>query len=225
MKVTIKSVAAYVFPLLITVALAAVIIFSAVPSCGGKVDFSATFYYVCYNSPTDAQSAASVAGVVHSYGGAGYIVENGGKHYVTIACYYEKKDADTVCNNLGGKGLSCTVIEVSRDSISLPPSARSKAQSYKGTMNTLASLSKMCYDLANGMDSGEHNQASAKSILGEIGTGLDGLYRANKSNCFSEEISALLAERDDVCHGYVFSYDVRRLQIAICDCIINVRLY
>lgn len=212
-------------PVAITVALAAVIICSAVPSCAGALDFSATFYYVCYDSPTDSQSAASVSGVVRSYGGAGYVIENGGKYYVTISCYYSEEDAISINSNLKNKGLACKVIEAKREKISLPLSATKKKEQYKGTMNTLLSISQLCYGLANGMDSGTHSQSSAKSLLAEVKTGLESLYRANKGDCFAGEISALIAECDDVSYGYVFSYDVRRLQIAVCDCIIHVRLY
>ena len=225
MKVYLKSFAAIALPIALTLALATVIICSAVPSCAGALDFSATFYYVCYDSPTDSQSAASVSGVVHSYGGAGYIIENGGKYYVTVSCYYNGDDAQYIISNLKNKGLSCTVIEAKREKISLPPSAKKKAEQYKGTLNTLLSISQMCYDLANGMDSGTHSQPMAKSLLSEVKTGLDSLYRANAAGCFSQEITSLIAECDDVSYGYVFSYDVRRLQIAICDCIIHVRLY
>lgn len=225
MKIRIKKLVAVAVPIIFTLALAVIIICCAVPLCNTTLEFSAKFYYVCYKSPTDAQSASSVSGVVHSYGGAGYIIENDGKYYVTISCYYEQKDANSVCTNLNNKGLSCTVIVAEANAISLPPSAKSKAENYKGTLNTLYSLSVMCYDLANGMDGGEHNQSSAKSLLAEIRTGLDSLYRTNKTNCFSGELSALIAECDDVSHGYVFSYDVRRLQIAITDSIIHVRLY
>ena len=202
-----------------------IVICCALPSCSTKLDFTAEFYYVCYKSPTDVQSAASVSGVVHSYGGAGYIIENGGNYYVTVSCYYEENDANSVCANLNNKGLSCKVICADRQKITLPPSAKNNGESYKGTLSTLRSLSVMCYDLANGMDGNTHNQSSAKSLLGEVKTGLEGLLRANKTNCFSQELSALIAECDDVSHGYVFSYDVRRLQIAITDSIIHVQLY
>ena len=225
MKVYFKRIFAIALPAAITLALAALIICSAVPSCAGTLDFSATFYYVCYDSPTDSQSAASVSGVVHSYGGAGYIIKNDGKYYVTISCYYSEEDAQSVVANLKNKGLSCKIIEAEREKISLPPSAKNKKEQYKGTMNTLLSISQLCYNLANGMDNGTHSQNSAKSILAEVRTGLESLQRANKTGCFAEEISALIAECDDVCYGYVFSYDVRRLQIAVCDCIISVRLY
>lgn len=225
MKVYLKRAAAIVLPVILTVGLAAIILFSAVPSCSGKFDFSATFYYVCYDSPTDSQSAASVSAVVHSYGGAGYIVESDGKYFVTISCYYNESDADGVCKALSNKGLSCVVLEAGRSKISLPLSARGKAEVYKGTLSTLRSISEVCYALANGMDEGRHNQTSAKSVLGEVKTGLESLLRANGTNCFFQELSKLIAECDDVSQGYVFSYDVRRLQIAVCDSIIHVRLY
>ena len=226
MKMRNKKRAAVALSAIITVLLAAIIILCCVvPSCGNKLDFTAKFYYVCYKSPTDVSSAASVSGVVHSYGGAGYIIENDGQYFVTVSCYYEENDANSVCTNLNNKGLSCKVICAERDKIPLPLSAKKKGQSYKGTLSTLHSLSVMCYDLANGMDGNTHNQSSAKSLLGEVKTGLEGLLRANGTNCFAQELSALIAECDDVSHGYIFSYDVRRLQIAITDSIIHVQLF
>lgn len=225
MKLRIGKIAAIAFPAILTLLLALGIIFHAVPSCSGKVDFSAVFYYVCYSAPTDSQSAASVSGVVRSYGGAGYVIENGGEYFVTISCYYDDGDAAAVVKTLGAKGLGCKVVQVQRDNISLPLSAKNKAQSYKGVLDTMLSLSRMCYDLANDMDGGARNQNAAKSVLGEINSGLSGLYGANKSNCFSSELSGLIAVCDDVSAGYVFSCDVRKLQIAICDSIIHARLY
>lgn len=225
MKIRIKRVAAIALPVFFTLALAITIICCSVSSCAGALDFSAEFFYVCYKSPTNSQSAASVSGVVHSYGGAGYIVENDGKYYVTVSCYYNKNDADAVCATLNNKGLSCMVINAQANKITLPSSAKKNAESHKGTLNTLYSISVMCYDLANAMDGGTTNQSAAKSILSEIGTGLESLHRANSNNCFTEELSYLIAECEDVSHGYVLAYDVRRLQIAITDSIIHIRLY
>lgn len=225
MKIRITKFAATALPVAFTLALAITIICCSVSSCAATIDFPAEFYYVCYKSPTDSQSAASVSGVVHSYGGAGYIVENGGKYYVTVSCYYNQSDADAVCANLNNKGLSCMVIKAGTEKISLPSSAKNKAEGFKGTLNTMYSISVMCYDLANGIDGGAQNQSSAKSILSEIRTGLESLYRVNKNTCFESELSYLIAECDDVSHGYVFAYDVRRLQIAITDSIIHTRLY
>ena len=47
---------------------------------------------------------------------------------------------------------------------------------------------------------------------------------SNPDNCFSEEIRRLIAECSDASEGYVYSKDLRRLQIAIADSVINVKL-
>ena len=111
MKKGCGKVFAIAISLAATVALAAIILSAAIPSCAGTLDFPAVFYYVCYGSAKDSQSAASVSGVVHSYGGAGYIIENGGNYYVTVSCYYELSDAQEVADNLQSKGLKCSVVE------------------------------------------------------------------------------------------------------------------
>ncbi len=202
-----------------------IILCCTLPYCAAKIDFSAVFYYVCYACPSDTHSASSMSTVVHSYGGAGYIIENEGKYYVTISCYYEENDARTVCNTLNKKGVDCSVLKVSADDYSIKGSAKKNREKYLGNLNTLLSLSEVCYGLANSMDDYSCNQKNAKSVLEDVSTALDGLARQNSNNCFSEEIASLRAECDDVSYGYIFSYDVRRLQIAVCDSIANLKLY
>lgn len=215
---------------IIAAAVAAVVIVLIIlcftlPSCAGKLGFKTTFYYVCYDSPPDAQSASSVSSLVHSYGGAGYIIETGGKYYVTVACYYDDRDAQSVVATLGKKGLGCSVVKVAAGDFELRGSAKRNAEKFKGNLDTLLSLSRLCYDLANSLDSYSVSQSAAKSVLGDVGSGLSGLADINTANCFTNDLKRLKAECSDTSGGYVFSYDVRRLQIAICDAITNVKIY
>ncbi|MDE7400836.1 MAG: hypothetical protein K2N17_02150 [Clostridia bacterium] len=207
------------------VVIAVIILICAVPFGVSKLGYEKTFYYVCYDSPSDAHSASSMSSVVHSYGGAGYIIENKGRYYVTVSCYYNDTDAQSVCATLNKKGLKCSVLEVEAGDYNLGGSARGKKEKYLGNLNTMTSLSRMCYDLANSLDGYSCDQSGAKAVLQDVKTGLEGLARNNAANCFSSEIANLCAECDDVSHGYVFSYDVRRLQIAIIDSLVNIRLY
>lgn len=205
--------------------IAAIIAACSVSSCRSRLNFSATFYYVCYDSPAAETSASSISSAVHSYGGAGYIIESGGEYYVTVSCYYNQNDARSVCEALNKKGLKCAVLEVETGDYYLNGNAKSNENLYLGNLNTLLSLSEMCYNLANSLDGFSCDQTAAKALLSDVRFGLDGLARNNSSNCFSREIAALRAECEDVAQGYVLSHDVRRLQIAITDCIVNVELY
>lgn len=207
------------------VALILIILCITVPSCAGKLGFKAVFYYVCYNSPPDAQSASSVSSVVHSYGGAGYIIGYDGSYYVTVACYYDDIDAQSVVATLGKKGLGCSVVKVTAGDYELRGSAKRNAEKFKSNLGTLLALSRLCYDLANSLDSFSCGQPSAKSVLGDVKSGLSGLADINTANCFTNEINRLIAECSDAAAGYVFAYDVRRLQIAITDCITNIKIY
>lgn len=190
-----------------------------------KLNFEAVFYYVCHNSPEDSASVASISGLVHNYGGAGYIVTCGGKNLVTVACYYSETDAVTVCNSLNAKGLKCSVVEVKVKDKRLNGGAAKNSAKYEGNLNTLLSLSKICYGLANSLDKYEIGQSGAKSLLSDVESGIDALINSNAANCFTGELNNLKAECGDVSYGYIFSYDVRRLQIAICDSIANVNIY
>lgn len=61
-------------------------------------------------------------------------------------------------------------------------------------------------------------------MINNIKNTLNGLLMSNPDNCFSEEIRRLIAECSDASEGYVYSKDLRRLQIAIADSVINVKL-
>lgn len=194
-------------------------------SCsGGTLDFSASYYLVCCYVKDDVLSADALSPTVSSYGGAGYVFEFGGAYYVTIACYYSENDANTVNASLKRRELDCTVVCAERDDYSLPRAAQKNAALYAGNLNTLQSLARLAYECANGLDTGAYSQTAAKSVLSDIASGLSGLKSANKSNCFTDEIARLSAECDAVAQGYIFSKDMRRLQIAVADCILHINL-
>lgn len=206
--------------------IAAVIVVVCINLFGGtKLNFTATFYYVCYQSPTDNSSMVSISDLVQSYGGAGYIATCNNQSYVTISCYYSQEDANTVCTQLNKKGLSCKVIKAQTPQRKLFGKARENSKKYEGNLKTLYSISQTCYNLANSVDNLEVGQKGAKSVLYEIKGVLNGLATGNEGNCLKEEIDYLVTQCDDITYGYVFSYGIRRLQIAVCDCIVNANIY
>jgi len=204
-----------------------IIVCVSVFSCGGaKITFKACYYFVCYAMEDNSISAGSISSAVSNYGGAGYILEHKSKYYVTVACYYEENDANGVCKELNGRNLACSVLKVETNEYRLKTSnARKCADLYKGNLNTLNSLSRMAYDCANALDTAFYDQSKAKNVLADIKSGLEGLLSANTSNCFTDELRRLIAVCDDAADGYVYSKDVRKLQIAVIDTVINVELY
>ncbi len=197
----------------------------ALSSCSEKLDFCATFYYVCYDGPSDAHSAASLSSTVQSYGGAGYTVKCGDDYFVTVACYYTENDARTVCSSLNKRGLECFVKKVERSDYPLKGNARKNKDLYLGNLNTLCSMSEICYSLANSLETGERDREGAKKVLGDVEVGLESLIRQNPSNCFSGELNSLKAECRDTGSDYILARDVRRLQICLTDAVINIKLY
>ena len=208
---------------LITAVTVAVIICAF--SCSGRtLDFEAEYYFVCYSVEDNSLSASSVSGAVNSYGGAGYVFEYQNNYYVTVACYYDEKAADKVRFQLLRRGLDCEVLKVERKEYYLRKGDKSREKLYLGNLTTLNSLSCLSYEAANGLDRGELSQSGAKSVLADIKSGLKGLKNANLDNCFSGELRRLIAECDAI-EGFIFSKDMRRLQIAIIDTVININLY
>lgn len=196
-------------------------------SCSGsKLKFKTCFYFVCYAMEDNAISAGSISSAVSAYGGAGYILELNGKYYVTVSCYYEESDAETVCRELKDRNLFCSVLKMETSEYTLKTSyAKKNAELYKGNLNTLNSLSRLAYDCANALDTGAHSQSNAKSVISDIKSGLNSLLNANENNCFTVELKRLVALCDDAASGIVYSKDLRKLQIAIADTIIHIELY
>lgn len=171
-------------------------------------------------------SASSISGAVSSFGGAGYILEIDERYYVTVACYYEQKHADDVCAELKTRDMVCSVLKVETKEYDLQTSnAKKCSKLYLGNLNTLHTLSTLAYGCANSLDTGEYNQSNAKNVIKDVKSGLEGLLSANANNCFTNELRRLIAVCDDTADGYVYSKDLRKLQIAIADTVINVQLY
>ena len=184
MKITAKT-RTIIIGLLTTAIITTAIITGAALSSRKKLTFSAEFFYVCYDSPSDATSASSISSLVHSYGGAGYIIKCKSKYYVTVSCYYSESDAQSVVKTLSSKGLSCSVVTVKAGGYTLRGTALDgKVKMYDGNLNTLLELSQMCYGIANSLDDGSLSQQGAKSALEGVSMGLGSLARQKVSNGF-----------------------------------------
>lgn len=221
-----KRISPFTISVAVVLTVTAAIIFSVI-SCGStKIQFETEYYFVCYTIRDNALSADAISDTVSSYGGAGYVLEYDGNYYVTVACYYTENEANRVRQNLLKRGLNCSVLCIETDFYLIQSlGSQKKEQLYLGNLNTLYSLSELCYKCANGLDTGEYNQNSAKSVLNDVMSGLHGLKEANTENCFWGEIRRLIAECEAVSEGFIYSKDMRKLQIAIADTIINIKLY
>ncbi len=212
---------------LVAVISATVIIIACAVSCrASSITFKSTYFFVCYAMRDNAVSASSISSAVSEYGGAGYILEYDDTFYVTVACYYTENDAEKICDNLKKRNLNCSVLKIEKETYALQSDTANKcAELYRGNLNTLNSLSTLAYECANALDTGEYNQSKATAVVSSIKSGLNGLLSANTDNCFTQNLRRLCAECNDVSGGYIYSKDMRRLQIAIADAVINAELY
>jgi hypothetical protein len=189
------------------------------------LSFKTNFYYVYYRTAGEEGAASSISVAVQNYGGAGYIVGFNGSYYITVACYYTDADASKVCDSLNAKSLNCQVLKTDVDGYKLTTKvARQNKQLYYNNLSTLLTLSKLCYQTANSVDGGEMTQQATLATIIDVKKTLQGLLRQNADNTFTTELNYLIAEADDVAYGYIYSRDVRRLQIAITDTILNINL-
>lgn len=197
-------------------------IIAAIPSCDNRIYFSVSYYFVCYKSADDAHSAASVSSTVQSYGGAGYIIKIGTSYYVTVACYYNEEDAQSVCSSLGNEGLSCRMVEALTEEYKLPASLSQYKSNIHGALTALDQLGIIFYQTANSLDSGEISTSAAQSVLDDACSTLCGLLKNNQNNALHAEIEYLIALVDDISGSYIYAREIRALQVAVCDAILNV---
>ena len=221
-----KGINIQMFVVLSAVLLTTVIIcFCAVTCSSGKLKFEKTYYFVYYRMSDNAISASSLSGAASSYGGAGYILSHNGNFYVTFSCYYRDNEAETVCSNLKKRDLECAVLKIATKEYKLQGrSANNNQNLYLGNLNTLSSLSSLAYECANGLDTGEYSQSSAKQILSSIMDSLKGLLKTNENNCFTQSIQSLIEECESVSGGFLLSKNMRYIQIAIIDKILHTEL-
>lgn len=225
MRIAGKKISPFIISMAAVIAVTAAILVAAFSCSANKLTFKTTFYFICYRTEDNAVSASSVSDAVSSYGGAGYILEHDNSFFVTVACYYNDNDAKAVCESLKRRDLDCEVVKISTDEYTVAGNSNANNKLYLGNLNTLQSLTSLAYGCANALDTGEYGQTQAKSVISDIQNTLKGLLTANPDNCFSGQIRRLITECTDVSNGYVYSKDLRRLQIAIADTIINVKLY
>ncbi len=221
-----QKISAFFISVVIAITVTVAVILTVVSCSGSKINFKTTFYFVCYAVEDNAISAGSISNAVSNYGGAGYVLEYDGAFFVTVSCYYTERDAKSVCESLKRRDLECEVLKIETDEYALKSTAaRKNAQLYTGNLNTLNSLSTLAYECANALDTGTYSQSKAKSVLASLESGLKGLLNANSENCFSTAIRRLLTECKNLEGSYIYSKDMRKLQIVIADSIINAELY
>lgn len=226
METRLKGISPFIISVAAVLTVTVTIISGVIAFSGSTIQFEAEYFFVCYTVRDNALSADAISDTVSSYGGAGYVLEYEGDYYITVACYYSENEANSVRQNLLKRGLNCSILSVETNNYLIQSLLnRGKERLYSGNFNTLHSLSQLCYKCANGLDTGEYNQGAAKAVLADVKSGLNGLKIANIENCFYGELRRLIAECEAVESGFLYSKDMRKLQIAITDTIINIELY
>lgn len=225
MRVAGRKISPFLVSVAAAIAATAIILTVTLSCSANKLTFKTTFYLICYRTEDNAVSAGSISGVVSSYGGAGYILEYNDKFFITVSCYYNEKSAKSICENLKKRDLDCEVIKITTEEYAVASASNANNDLYKGNLDTLNSLTTLAYGCANSIDTGEFGQTQAKNVIDNIKSTLRGLLQSNSNNCFTSHLKKLITECDDAAEGYIYSKDLRRLQIAIADTIINIKLY
>lgn len=208
--------------IIVIVAFTAAICLSAVACPAKKINFKAVFYVIYYSGAENEISVSALSETVESYGGAGYVLEYSDGFYVTVACYSDEQSAESVQAALKRRNLGCEILKAERTKYATKD--RKNAERYAGNLNTLVSLADMAYNCANSLDTGEFGQSKAKEIISAIKSGTEAIKNSEAGNPFSVCAETVSDICDEIKKGYIYSRELRFLQVAIADAILNIDL-
>lgn len=171
-------------------------------------------YYFLVRDCEDSTSAA-VVGEVYSAGGAGYLEGES----VILACYYTKADARRVCSLMERRGEEVRVSSRSFDGLTLRGGDAAYRDKICENAETADSIARLLYDTANGLETGNISQSSAKTNFKGAEDALNGLISLNSEPIFqawNRELYAAAAAIRERTGGILFAKDVRYVQISLC---------
>ncbi|MDE6058644.1 MAG: hypothetical protein K2G44_01220 [Clostridia bacterium] len=173
-------------------------------------------------------TAAAIIGNTYLSGGAGYLIETGGKQSVVIACYYSEVSAESVRRSMEGKGIETHIVKRAPSDFTLSGNSSSYKERIIENAETADTCAKILYDTANNLERTAISQEEARAAVRGVVSSLHGLQEGNTDRCFSQWNTALLlAERKgiEIANGIIFAKDLRYLQVQLCISISNTGDY
>ena len=191
-----------------------------------RVSLSKTYWFLV----RECEDSTAAATVVNAYlsGGAGYLIETGGKQSVVLACYYTEVSAESIKNSLEHKGVETELLKLKPQEFSLNGSASAQKEQIISNAETVDTCAKILYDTANGLERSEISQEDARAAVRGVVSSLGGLRAGNPDSVFGIWNSQLLsAERKgtEIASGILFAKDLRYLQVQLCFSVVNMGDY
>lgn len=190
------------------------------------VSLSQTYYFLVRDC--EDTTASAVAGEVYFSGGAGYLLETGGKNSVVLACYFSQVTAESVRRTVTEKGVEARVLALSPERFSLNGKSAAQARRIEMNAETADTCAHILYDTANALERTEYSQEEARAAVRGVVKALKGLRIGNGEKGYSEWNAALAsAERKgtEIAEGIVFAKDLRYLQTQLCFSVVNIADY
>ncbi len=173
-------------------------------------------------------TATAIIGNTYLSGGAGYLIETGGRQSVVIACYYSEVSARSVQRTMEEKGIETRIEKYRPRDFTLNGNSSECKDKIISNANTADTCAKILYDTANALERTQISQEEARAAVRGVVSSLKGLYEGNEESCFAQWNTALLrAERrgKEITSGIIFAKDLRYLQVQLCFSISNIGDY
>lgn len=182
-----------------------------------RVSFSQKYWFLVRDC--DEATSAAVAANTYLSGGAGYLIETGGKQTVAVACYYSEVSAQSVQRTMESKGVETRVVKYKTDDFTLNGNSASQKKHVVSNAETADACAKILYDAANGLERTDISQDEARAALRGVVSSVRGLREGNTAECFSlwnTMLSSVERRGTETASGIIFAKDLRYLQIQLC---------
>lgn len=170
-------------------------------------------------------TAAAIIGNTYLSGGAGFLIETGGRQSVVIACYYTEVSAKSVQRSMEEKGIETRILNYAPSDFTLKGNSSSCKDKIIANADTADTCAKILYDAANALERTQISQEEARAAVRGAISSLQGLRAGNSENCFSQWNTVLVnAERrgKEIASGIIFAKDLRYLQVQLCFFVSNM---
>lgn len=159
-------------------------------------------------------TASAVAGQSYLAGGAGYVLQTGGKSAVVLACYFRITDAERVMHSMSEKGETVRVLTLSAEEFTLTGKRAALKRQVEGNLETAETCARILFDAANGLERARLSQEEARAAVRGVVKSLKGLRSGNGEDfpLWNAELAAAERRGEELAEGILFAKDLRYLQ-------------
>lgn len=179
------------------------------------VDVGQNFYFLV----SEEENVSAAALNVYFNGGAGYVMEYGGRDLAVIACYLSETDALSVQKKLKVSGVPTSLERAKGGTLCLKTRREKREESQiVGSFTVFRDCIRLLSEIVGMAESGA-TQQTLRSVLGDTKLVLSSLAAARSGATAELSLAAEsgVERTEEILSGTIYAKDIACLQIFLCD--------